>query len=397
MEPGLPWEGEDSGLDTASLPSVVVRRDPARARPLPVTSSAVADLAVDLANGGQTSVLEVLGRSSTDAWVVLQSGAVVQEWYRPGAEPDDRRPLMSITKSVVGAVAGILIGQGLLREDEAVAAYLPELASSGYGGATLRDICDMRSGVHFREDYMDPASHIRAMDAAIAGTPGAVRGLHAFLALLEADRPHGGTFEYRSAEADVLGWVCERATGETIPDLVSRLIWGPMGAQYDAAFCTDVTGTAVYDGGLLATARDVARFGEVLLEGGIAGQHRIVPLDWIAQIWTVSPQLRAAFAESAAGPFLPGGWYRNQCWVLPGPHGDVVLGLGIHGQLLRVDPSTRTVIVKLSSWLAPQDPVQLHDTLRACDVVAAAVSGRAGRTGPRFGPGLGRIPPVSGR
>jgi len=158
--------------------------------------------------------------------------------------------LMSISKSVVGALAGALAGMGMLRPDDPVTKFVPELAGSGYAGASLRDVLDMRSGVRFREDYIDPTSDIRAMDAAIASGP----GLKAYLMGLTADRHHGGLFDYRSCETDVLGWVCERAASAPIPDLVSRLLWQPMGARHDAAYMCDRWGAAISDGGMLATA-----------------------------------------------------------------------------------------------------------------------------------------------
>ena len=399
MEPGLPWEGEH-GLDPLALPLVRVAHDPGQVRPLPSQPRQLGQLPVAGADGTNITVEQVLHESATDAWLVMHEGNVVDEWYRPGVTPDETRVLMSISKSVVGAVAGCLVGRGVVRVEDAVTEYVPELTDSGYRDATVRDVLDMRSGVFFREDYTDATSHIRHMDAAIAWRPGMVGvppGLKAFLTGLQADRAHGGLFEYRSCETDVLGWVCERAAASGMSDLIAKLLWVPMGAEADAAFMCDGAGTVVYDGGMLATARDVARFGEVMLGGGVLRDVEIVPRRWVSQIWTVTPQLRAAFTASAAGPFLPGGWYTNQCWVLPGPHGDVLLGLGIHGQLLRVDPATRTVMVKLSSWDSPQDPKRLHDTLRACDAVAAVLSGRSGRSGPRFGPGVGRTRPVAGR
>ncbi len=393
---GLPWEGEH-GLDTATLPTVAVRHDPATVHHFERAEMPLAHLGVTTTDGRSATVGAVLEGSATDALVVLSDGVVVAEWYRHGLAAEEPRVLMSITKSVVGMVAGILVGQGVLREDAAVTSYVPELAGSGYAGATLRHLLDMRSGVRFREDYSDPTADIRRMDAAIAGAAHSPPGLHAYLTGLRADRAHGGAFEYRSCETDVLGWVCERAASAPMPELVARLLWGPIGAAADAQFLCDRTGAAVSDGGLMACAGDVARFGEMLRTGGQVGGRSVVPLSWIAQIWSVRADSRAAFADSAAAPFLPGGWYRNQCWVMPGPHGDVLLGLGIHGQLLRVDPATRTVMVKLSSWQTAQDPRTLHDTFRACEAIAAAVSGRAGRSGPRFGPGAGRARPVAGK
>ena len=60
---------------------------------------------------------------------------------------------------------------------------------------------------------------------------------------------------------------------------------------------------------------------------------------WFADVWSVDRDVRSAFAASPAEVALPGGWYRNQLWVVPGPHGDVLLCLGIYGQLVRVDPA----------------------------------------------------------
>ncbi len=392
---GLPWIGEH-GLDVMALPTTLVSHDPLRVRPLEHSPAPDVD-ELPIGPQGSPTVGEVLAHSSTDAWIVVRSGQIVLERYGPEHQASSLHPLMSITKSVVGLIVGVLHDRGLLGLDRTVAEYVPHLPVTGYGSATVQQLLDMRSGVYFTEDYADPQSHIRAMDAAIAGAPGFPAGLRAFLLGLVANRPHGGLFEYRSSETDVLGWVCEAVSGVSMAELMSQVVWRPIGAEADAQMLTDVVGSAVHDGGLMATARDVARLGQLVLDGGMVDGRAVVPVSWIADLWHVDSQLREAFAASAGGPFMPGGWYHNQWWVLPGPHGDLLMGLGIHGQLLRIDPGTRTVMVKLSSWSAAQNPLRLQDTLRACDAVAAAVSGKAAATGPRFGPGAGRTPPVAGR
>ena len=83
---------------------------------------------------------------------------------------------------------------------------------------------------------------------------------------LRAEAPHGSRFLYRSAETDVLGWVCERAAGAPMPELVSSLVWTPLGAEHDGEFLTDADGTAVHDGGLAVTALDLLRFGLMLVD-----------------------------------------------------------------------------------------------------------------------------------
>jgi CubicO group peptidase (beta-lactamase class C family) len=226
---------------------------------------------------------------------------------------------------------------------------------------------------------------VRLLDEWIGWRPGGhggePRGLYPFLTTLRAEAPHGARFLYRSAETDVLGWVCERVAGQPMADLISALIWQPMGAEHDADLLHDGLGVAVHDGGLCATARDVARFGQLLLDGGVvpdgaAGVRRVVPPSWLRQGWAVDSDVRAVFAASPAEAVFPGGWYRNQFWFRPGGYGDVLLGLGIHGQMLHVSRRTNTVCVKFSTWPAAQEPAYLEDTLRAFDAVGGFLAGR---------------------
>ncbi len=81
--------------------------------------------------------------------------------------------------------------------------------------------------------------------------------------------------------------------------------------------------------------------------------------------------LREAFAGSDSAPYLPGGWYRNQFWIVPAASGTVLLCLGIHGQMVYVDRATDTVAVKFSSWPDAQNPARLVDTVRAFGAVGA--------------------------
>ncbi len=164
-------------------------------------------------------------------------------------------------------------------------------------------------------------------------------------------------------------------------ELLSALVWVPMGAEHDADLLHDGLGTAVHDGGLCATARDVARFGQMLLDGGAvpdgAGGRRIVVTpQWLRHGWAADSDVRAAFAASPAEPVFPGGWYRNQFWFRPGEQGDVLLCLGIHGQMLHVSRRTGTVCVKFSTWPQAQNPAYLQDTLRALDAIGAVLAGR---------------------
>jgi CubicO group peptidase (beta-lactamase class C family) len=369
------------------LPTQLVSRGDGPIRGLPARSATTDIGSIELTriDGSPGTVAEVLDDSFTDAYVVLQDGELVTEWYGEFGAPNRPHALMSVGKSVVGCVAAVLIERGDLDPDREIASYLPELAQSGYAGATVRHALDMRSGVRFREEYTNPDAEVRLLDEWIGWRPThpdeVPRGLYQFLATLQAERPHGGHFRYRSSETDVLGWVCERASGIRMADLISTLVWQPMGAEFDAEILCDGVGTAVHDGGLCVTARDLARFGQLLLDGGAVpdptgAARTVVPPQWLRQGWGVDSDVRAAFAGSPAEQSLPGGWYRNQFWFRPGEHGDVLLCLGIHGQLLHVSRRTRTVCVKFSTWPQAQNPAYLQDTLRAFDAVGGALAGR---------------------
>ena len=343
---------------------------PGRAAPLDMDTVTLARV-----DGSQGTVRQVLNDTFTDAFAVLQGGELAAEWYAPSGGPDKVHAVLSVTKSLVGCVAGVLLDRGVLDEDGPVERYVPGLASSGYAGASVRHLLDMRSGARFLEDYTDPRASIREMDRWVLGE----RGLYAYLPTIDAERPHGGHFLYRSSETDVLGWVCERASGSRMADLIGELVWAPMGAADDADIMSDRTGTAVHDGGLSATARDLLRFGQLLLSGGSVpvhegGRREVLPPGWLRQSWAVDADVRSAFMESPAERTFPGGWYRNQFWFRVGAYGDVLLCMGIHGQLVYVGRRTHTVCVKLSGWPDAQNPVLLQDTLRACDAVSGALT-----------------------
>ncbi|MBU3749390.1 MAG: serine hydrolase [Mycobacterium sp.] len=335
-----------------------------------------------------STLAEVLGETWTDAVVIVHDGRIVLERYDNGMTPDTVHLLMSVTKSVIGCVAGSLVTRGLLDPAQPIDLYVPEVTGSGYGGCTARDLLDMRTGVLFREEYTNPYSEIREMERHIGWrpglSPGYIGGMYAFLASMGATGPHGGSFVYRSADTDMLGWVCERAAGARMANLISDLIWQPMGAEFEAEITCDGVGSAIHDGGMSATARDVARFGQMLLDDGYVAGRPVVPNRWLVQSRTIDPDIRGAFASSASEATLTGGWYRNQFWFVPGPLGDLQVCLGIHGQMVVVDRATRTVSVKMSSWPSAQAPPHLVDTIRA---FAAAGRFLAGLPDAAGGPG----------
>ena len=329
-------------------------------------------------DGTTATAEDVFATTWTDALLVLQDGKIVDERYYDGMTERTPHLLMSVTKSLVGCVAGILTARGLLDTEEHVTAYVPEAAESGYGGAVVRHLLDMRTGVGFRETYTEPAAEVRIMERSMGWRPRLDEdpvGTYEYLTTLARDQRHGGPFAYRSADTDMLGWVCERASGIRMADLISTLLWVPMGAERDAEITCDPVGSATHDGGVSAVPRDVARFGQMLLDDGMIDGWPVVPAAWLHDAHNPETEVREAFAQTDNESVLPGGWYRNKFWFVPSGQGTALVCLGIHGQMVYVNRTTRTVGVKLSSWPEAQNVTHLVDTLRAFASVCARLNG----------------------
>jgi len=351
----------------------------------------ITNVLVHRTDGSEVTAQTVFDQTYTDAYVIMRDGAVVAESYSERTHFDTPHLMMSVTKSVVGCVAANLIEQGLLGNDEPLTTYVPEFEGSGYAEATVRNLLDMRSGIKFSEEYTNPDAEVRVMEEAFGWRPASERevpsSIYDYLRTLDQKDAHGGAFDYRSCETLALGWICERASGKKMADLISDLIWQPLHADRDAELTVDSLGTGIHDGGMCGTVRDLARFGQMLLSGGVSiGGEQVVPGDWLRSTWTVDPDIRDAFDRSDAGPFMPGGWYRNHFWFLPRAHGDVLLALGIYGQMLYVNPGTGTVAAKFSTWPTAQSGEMMQDTIRTFDAIGAQLAGlepnRARHDGP---------------
>jgi CubicO group peptidase (beta-lactamase class C family) len=299
---------------------------------------------------GELTVAEMLEETYTDGFLVLHQGRVVAEHYFNGMAPDVPHLLMSVSKSVTSAVAGVLAGQGLLRVSAAVEEIVPELGGTSFEGATVQDLLDMRAGTQFDESYDNPEADVRTYERVYLWRPdnGDPRPADAlgYFATLQNDGPHGGPFRYRSILTDVLAWVIERAAGVRLHELISRELWQPMGAEFDAEITLDGHGNPMADGGICASLGDLARFGQLYLEGG----RGIVPKDWIEDTIRGAPDGARAFSEGDDSPgYPPGAHYRN-CWWIRDPGVPFYQASGINGQNIFVHVPSQTVVAKFSTW-----------------------------------------------
>ena len=362
------------------IPTARISRGQGRALRLPRSERDISGLSFRSA-GRDVTVAEMLAETYTDGFLVLHRGRIVCEQYFNGMSPDTPHLLMSVSKSIVGTVAGILVSQGLLDVAAPVEKVVPELAGTSFQGATVQHLLDMRAGTHFDESYDNLESDVRTYERVYLWRPDIAEprpaDALAYYATLNNDGEHGGPFRYRSILTDVLGWVLEKASGARLHELISRLLWQPMGAEFDAEVTVDGHGNAMADGGVCATLRDVGRFGLLFAAGrSQAGRHGPVPAQWIRDTIAGAPDGPQAFVAADDEPgFPPGAHYRN-CWWVREPAVPFFHASGINGQNVFVHVPTRTVVVKLSTWPTALSPMIKVTTDAATAIAEALDSGR---------------------
>ncbi|MCV7351715.1 serine hydrolase [Mycobacterium parmense] len=364
------------------VPTAVIPRGAGPVAELPAARAPIADIALTTPDSVATTVGAVMARTATDGWAVAHRGALVAEEYLDAMGAHTRHLLFSVSKSLVAAVVGALHGAGAIELDAAVTTYVPALANCGYAGATVRNLLDMRSGIDFSDDYLHPTAQIHVLDQAMGWAPRTSADVPAtlrdFLLTLRRKSAHGGPFEYRSCETDVLGWICEAAAARRMPELMSELLWSRIGAQCDATIGVDSEGTGFFDGGINACLTDMIRFGSLFLHDGVSlAGRQVVPASWVADTLEGGPDSRQAFAASPVDTDMPGGMYRNQVWF-PYPGSNVVLCQGMCGQMIYVNRAAELVAAKLSTQPDAGDPQLLWATLHAFDAVARELAGVAG-------------------
>ena len=330
-------------------------------------------------DGSRYDFERFLAETETDGMLVLRDGEIVQEYYGSGMDVETPHILMSVSKSVLGFVAGILAGRGVLATDRPVTDWVPEVAGTAWAGATVRDLLDMRVGIRFDEDYLASSGPIieyrkaQGWDPHAPGDrPSDLRSF--FRTLTERDGPHDGAFHYVSPNTDLLGWVIERAAGRRYADLVSELLWRPMGASSEAYITVDRLGGPRAAGGMCATLRDLALLGQLFANRGRRDGRQIVPADWVGDI------LEAGDAEAwNAGdfaPYFPGmeAHYRSKWYVRRGA-APMAFGVGVFGQNVFADPENGIVIAKLSSQAAPLDERLISLTVHGVEAIRRHLAG----------------------
>jgi CubicO group peptidase (beta-lactamase class C family) len=363
------------------LPSADITNDPVNVRQLLSNPIDMSGLRIDAGRKAPLSLDAFLTETRTDGIVILHGGRIVFERYANGMTAETPHILMSVSKSMLGLLAGVLVARGALKLERPVTDVVPEVAGTAYEGATIHQLLDMRAGIAFDEDYLATSGAIVAYRKAAGWNPVSpgepVSDLRSFCRQMRGNvRPHGQTFHYVSPNTDLLGWVIERAASRRYADLMSDLIWKPMGAARSAYITVDRLGAPRCAGGMCTTVPDLARVGQLIIENGSRAGSEIIPSAWIDDITENGDQ--DAWAAGSFIEYFPGVpmHYRGQWYVQRGPV-PLLMAFGIHGQYLFIDRQRRVVIAKASSQDLPLDAAQIALTMRAVGCIRDWLAERA--------------------
>ncbi|WP_106829749.1 serine hydrolase domain-containing protein [Parabacteroides pacaensis] len=281
---------------------------------------------------GHLPVFEKLG---TVAFVVIQDSAILFEQYWEGYDNRSLSNSFSMAKSILSLAIGCAIEDGFIKNTEQpVSDFFPQF--KGYNGKvlTLRHLLTMSAGMDFDEAYSSPFS---ATTKYYYGN-----NLDKLVFDMKEIAEPGVRFNYQSGVSQLLAFILEKATGESLSRYVSRKLWTPMQAEEDALWSLDRKGGiekayCCFN----SNARDFARFGQLLLNKGKWNGKQIVPESYLAEATRPASWLQSAYDDGANQ------LYGYQFWTLQYQGMKIPYFRGILGQYIFVIPEKNAVIVRL--------------------------------------------------
>lgn len=288
--------------------------------------------------GQPQTVASYMAAMDTSGVVVLKDGKIVLERYGLDRKPSERWTSFLVAKSVTATLVGAAIKDGKIKSlDDAVTNYIPELKGGAYEGVTVRQLLTMTSGVKWNEDYTDLNSDV-ARAGVTPGEPG-MNPIVSYMRKLPREAAPGAKFVYKTGETDLAGILVSNAVGKSLSQYLSEKIWAPYGMEQDAIWVNDAAGHERGGCCMSMTARDYARLGQFMLEGGKVDGKDILPAGWVAD------------ATRAHQSFPPGGvetGYGYFWWIIDGGYA----AEGIFGQQIFIYPAQKLVIAVNSAWPA---------------------------------------------
>jgi CubicO group peptidase (beta-lactamase class C family) len=287
-----------------------------------------------LVDGASFALTTLLADKESLAFVVVRDGDLLYEWYGLGHGSDQPSMVFSVTKSIFSLLVGAAIDDGLIESvDDRVTRHVPEMEDAGFDAVSLQDLLQMDSNLDYVEGDNPFGKHVK-----FNYTDDLTSDI---LAIRLRDVPDA-SFRYKSGDYALLGLALDRALGElTITGYLQERLWEPLGTESGGIWSTDTEDGLERNWCCLAmTARDLARFGQLVLDDGLWEGERLVSSQWLRASFEPAYEMDRWPLDYADSPLVSygyGWWLTGEAWV----------ALGKDGQYLYVDPARDTVIVRL--------------------------------------------------
>jgi len=278
---------------------------------------------------------------NTKAVVVLQDGRLIAERYAKGYGPGTAIWGHSLSKSVTNALVGVLVREGRLDIHKPVPVPTWQGTNDPRSTITTDQLLRMSSGLPFDET----GGPVNVMTRMLFLEPDTAR----YAQSLALDAAPGKTWGYSNAGFQILSRIVRDNAGKTAADterFVHEKLFDPLGMT-NATIELDAVGTPFGASHVYATARDWARFGQLYLDDGLAGEQRILPEGWAA--YSASQTLKTGYGAGFWTNRLNEGsvphW--GAPWGMPSLPGDMYYARGYLGQFIIIVPSERLVVVRM--------------------------------------------------
>ena len=294
--------------------------------------------------GDTRNVHSLLGATHTSALLVVKQGEVRFEHYWLTGGREVQWISMSVAKSFVSALVGIALSEGLITSiEEPIDKYAAGLKGSAYEGVRIKDVLQMSSGARWNEDYSDRDSEIFRLSEARAPAG----SFDKFMASMPRATKPGTRCMYNSADTQALGMLIAGATSVSLTEYMQEKLYTPLGMESPGYWLIDSVGREMAYAGLLMTARDFAKLGELYRNTGSWQGQQIVPSKYVEASVSLDG-LHVQPGGPIVGDHSFGPGYGYQWWLPAGDTGDYS-AIGVYNQYIYVDPKRDTVIVKLSA------------------------------------------------
>lgn len=371
---GLAWAREyQQVLWSHQNVSKILRVDPISRGEGPVSTLPYGDCALATAsfigkNGEPAPLKEILAGIGTDGFILVHEGAILAELYYNGFAPDARHQLNSVSKSLVGLLAGIAHAEGRLDLEQPLGDALPELAGAGVANADLQHALDMALGVETSMSWEDPRSY-RLLNFMAGGfhrrfEEFPYRSTLELAATVRTTAEHGRSFFYSPANTEIVAWSISRAYQRNWQEVLAEKLWSRLGAERDALVIVDPAGHGFATAGAGAALRDLARLGLMIEGDGYFFDRQIVPRSWIRRTIAGNDGVRRAMNdEEELTRFGKAVFYHNQFRVLNSSGGELLASGGL-GQMIYVNQRHDLVAVFLATTFDDADRAHQVNLLR---------------------------------